>query len=90
MKLEPVTKREFKKVERIIKDICFIDNRMKEISDITKTRHTIIFHERLRFEVLHKICQLFSSQGVPAISRTGSGSIQLQNCTVRLYRNYKP
>lgn len=73
-------------LEKALKNITSIDNKMSEVFELSGQRQNIIMITKHRFEVLNKIREYFESNNTPCRHFIGSISIILNNCTVRIYR----
>lgn len=85
-----LTKSETKELKKILTEICSLDNKMADIVRVTGKRQTIVFSKTYRYIFLHKVVDFFKSNQAEARTLIGSAVIQLQNCTVRIYRKYEP
>jgi len=72
---------------KLIKDLCSLDNKMNDIFNICKKRHTITFRDSYHFKVVWRIHEFFKSEGNTTRWWAGSSiTIRMNNCSVRIYR----
>ncbi len=84
--IDYITEKDAPKLEKVLREITSIDNRMSEVFELSGQRQTIVMKDKHRIEFLQSIEKFFTSQNTPIRSFIGSTTIILNNCTVRVYR----
>lgn len=83
---EPLTKKEKKKLDKVVQDICKLDNYMKPIFEITGQRQSITFKDEYRYMFLIGIENFFKRELTPCRTMIGCVSVRLNYCTVKILR----